>query len=129
MNPIFIGKVEKGKLVLNRPDRFDNYLLTLNGNEVDVIVGKIKKQRTHKENRYYWGVVVYLLSETTGYNDEEMHEALKMMFLKDTSRKIPTLRSTASLTTVEFENYMEKIRMWSAQELNCYIPLPNEVDI
>jgi hypothetical protein len=32
------------------------------------------------------------------------------------------------LNTVEFEGYQDKIRRWAAQELNCYIPLPREVE-
>jgi hypothetical protein len=129
MRPIFFGKAEQGKLVLDRPDRFKEYLLTLEKKEIEVIVGIIKKPRSKKENRYYWGVVINLLSETTGYNEDEMHDALKMLFLKDETREIPTLRSTTLLTTVEFEEYLSKIRTWASQILHCYIPEPNEVEV
>lgn len=128
MNPIFIGKITKGKLHLQDRQKFDNYILGLEG-DVQIVVGKIKKQRSNNENRYYWGVVVKLLSEMTGYTDDEMHDALRMLFLLDRDKTIPTLRSTASLTTVEFENYMTNIREWASREMNCYIPEPNEVEI
>lgn len=128
MNPIFIGKIENSRLVLDNPERFTQYLSTLNKKIVRVIVEKIKKPRTRKENRYYWGVVIKLLCETTGYIDNEMHDALRMLFLRDTDKKIPTLRSTTALTTIEFEEYLEKIRQWAMEKLNCYIPLPNEVE-
>jgi hypothetical protein len=129
MNPIFLGQVKNGILILNAPERYAAYLPTLNGKEVQLSVGSVKKQRTKRENRYYWGVVIRLLSEVTGYNDDEMHDALRMLFLKDTDRTIPVIRSTASLTTLEFENYLEKIRLWAGEKLNCYIPLPNEVEV
>lgn len=128
ISPIFLGDIKNGKLKLQRPDRFDNYLLTLDGLPVEVVISKIKKPRSRKENRYYWGVVIILLCDVTGYSDEEMHEALKIKFLMDNSRAIPTVKSTALLTTIEFENYLDKIRLWAAQELSCIIPSPNEVD-
>ena len=128
MNPIFLGRIDKGKLILPLQDQFDTYLLTLEGLEVEVIVRKPKKPRSKQENRYYWGVVIKLLSEATGYNQDEMHEALRMLFLVDRSDLIPTLKSTAFLTVEEFEEYLSTIRMWASQSLNCYIPLPNEVE-
>jgi len=39
------------------------------------------------------------------------------------------VRSTTSLSTVEWEDYMSKIRMWASSEHECYIPKPNQVDI
>ena len=128
MNPIFFATIKKGKVIFNNVQLFNNYLLSLEGKDVEVVVRKPKKERSNPQNRYYWGVVINLLCETTGYTPEEMHEALKMLFLKDNTRKIPTLRSTTELTTIEFEDFLEGVRVWAASELNCIIPLPNEVD-
>ena len=128
MNPIFLGTVKQGKLSFNNLWQFTGYLKSLGEKNVEIIVRKIIKIRSNNQNRYYWGVVVPLLVNTTGYSTEEMHEALKMLFLKDLTRKIPTLRSTADLTTMEFEDYLGKVRMWAAQELSCVIPEPNEVE-
>jgi len=128
MIPIFLGIVKEGKFHFYARDKFDQYLQTLDGKQVNLIVNLPRKYRSNNENRYYWGVVIKLLSENTGYNENEMHDALRMLFLRDDSKKIPTLRSTTSLSTVEFEDYLMKIRMWSDQELSCFIPLPNEVD-
>ena len=128
MNPIFLGTVKQGKLSFNNLQQFTDYLKSLGEKSVEIIVRKIIRIRSNNQNRYYWGVVVPLLVNATGYTTEEMHEALKMLFLKDLTRKIPTLRSTADLTTTEFEDYLGKVRMWAAQELSCVIPDPNEVD-
>jgi len=128
MNPIFRAVVQKGKVIFDRVGLFNDYLTLLEGKEVDVIVRKHKKNRSNNQNAYYWGVCIKILSEELGYTDDEVHEAMKMLFLQDNLRKIPTLRSTAALSTVEFEEYIEKIRQWAAQELSCIIPLPNEVD-
>jgi hypothetical protein len=41
----------------------------------------------------------------------------------------PTVRSTSDLSTIEFEEYCSKIRMWASKELGVYIPSPNEPDL
>lgn len=90
---------------------------------------KEKVNRTNPQNRYYWGQVVGIPASEIGYTPEELHEAYKWMFLKKSSddhTKPPTVRSTASLTTAEFSEYIEKCRQWCAE--NGYVvPDPSEV--
>ena len=83
------------------------------------------KPRSLKENNYYWGIVLTLLAEATGFTPEEAHDAMRWKFLRK-GQRFETVRSTTGLTTNEFEEYLEKIRLFAAQELNCIIPLPNE---
>lgn len=94
---------------------------------------KYNKVRSNAENRYYHGVVLELLSEYTGYTADEMHDILKAMFLSEKQRlkwdkrkKIQIQKSTSTLTTVQFEKFLEDVRRWAASELGCYIPNPNE---
>ena len=129
MSPIFEAIIKKGKVIFNNVDLFNGFLISLEGKEVEVIVRRRKKSRSMPQNAYYWAVVVKLVSETTGFTDEEAHIALKMMFLQDRTRKIPTLRSTTELSTTEMEFYLENVRHWASTELSCFIPLPNEVDL
>ena len=131
--PKFFGKKVNGKFKFNRGEenRYHAYMHKIKEDaEMFIAMGHKNKAtvRSVQQNRYYWGVVVDLLAAYTGYLPEEMHEALKMLFLKDNTRKIPTLRSTTELTTIEFEDFLEGVRVWAASELNCIIPLPNEVD-
>lgn len=78
-----------------------------------------------KENNYYWGVVLDAIADTTGYTPEEVHDAMRWKFLRVGGR-FERVKSTTSLSTHEFEEYLEKIRMFANQELNCRIPLPRE---
>ena len=129
MIPKFAGVIDKGKLILNNPSMYEDYLKTLVG-EVELTVSKVRKPRSNQENSYYWAVIIEILREHIGYTSEEMHEALKWKFLKRHGEKVyqlPTIRSTTDLSTVEFENYMSEIREWASIEMGCYIPLPNEV--
>jgi hypothetical protein len=128
MFPVFLATIQKGKLVFNNPDAFEKYLLRLNDKSVDVVVRLPRKDRTNPQNRYMWGVVYELLSEFTGYTPSEIHDAMRMLFLQDNLRKIPTLRSTTELTTVEMETYLSQIKQWAAEQ-NLVIPDPNQVEV
>lgn len=92
-----------------------------------------RDQRSGQQNKYYWGVVVKLLSDHTGFTRDEMHECLRGMFLKYQKPMPPNghmatiTQSTTDLDTKEFEDYLEEIRRFAIQELDVEIPLPGEV--
>ena len=81
----------------------------------------VSTSRSNGQNKYYFGVVVDMISEETGNEPEETHELLKMRFLKPMGK-----RNTTELTTQEFKIYIERIQIWAAQTLNIVIPDPNE---
>jgi hypothetical protein len=116
IKPIFYGEIKNGKLELNHPDLFKQYVATLKG-EIQLKIQKKSKYRSLKENNYLHGVVLPLLSEQTGYTTAEMKAVIKWLF---------KIESTAELTTVQFEQKMEEIRRWAAIELSVNIPEPNE---
>jgi hypothetical protein len=96
-----------------------------------VIVEKEKNPRTYQSNKYYWGVVISVLSEELGYDEEDMHNLMREMFLKRRiiikGKEYISVASTASLDTVAFGEYVDKIKRWSASELGIYIPEPESV--
>ena len=128
MKKIFRGKVEKCKVVLHDQRGYDLFVASLNSKDIEITIGRPSKTRSNQENRYYWGVVIKLLSELTGYTNDEIHDAMRMKFLINRDGKVVTLKSTKNLTTIQFEEYMTKIRQWANSELDCYIPEPNEVE-
>lgn len=85
------------------------------------------KRRSLQVNKYYWGVVLQYLHETTGENALLLHELMKEKFIPNVVFLDEYDLSTASLTTEEMWDYIEMIRAWAAGFLNCYIPEPNEV--
>jgi len=116
--PKFKGKIKSGKLILDNPIKYANYIFTLKG-VVEVVVRPWDYTRSVAQNRYYRGIIVPAVVKWTGYTDKEAHCALKFKF---------SIKSTASLTSAEFEEYCENIRRWAALEHNLIIPMPNEVD-
>lgn len=126
------GTVTNGKFQPDDLRQFRMAFYSHEGKRVAVTVSRYNKTRSNNQNRYYWGVVIDVLAHHSeiGYTGQEWHEALKMLFLRvpGDGKKPDTVRSTASLTTAEFEQYNEQIRRWSLETLGCLVPLPNEVE-
>ena len=141
MIPKFLAQLDKKRLTLEAPERAlifhspENvfYYLQRLKNTIEVVIRQPKSLRSLQQNRYYWGVIVEILSQHTGYEPEEVHEMLKSKFLLRFARineeNIPYTLSTTKLSTKEFKEYIEKIQMWAAEELGIILPDPQEIDI
>lgn len=90
-------------------------------------IQKSKSKRSLNQNKYYWGVIVTLFAEHTGYTSNESHQELAGMFLKYDKDGKPFTRSTTELNTKEFEKYAEQCRFFMSQEWGINVPLPNEI--
>lgn len=118
----------------------------IGGDEILVVrIEPEEKKRTQRQNRYLWGVVYkYLVDNDPGYfgNEETerllkgrgiamneiVHEFCKAQFLPPLELSIgggmKITKSTAKLNRQEFNDYVENIRRWAAQELQVFIPDP-----
>ena len=130
-SPVFTGRIENGKLILDSPHRYIVRLSALNGKLVELVIRKRRSQRSPNQNAAYWGIVVEILSNHTGYDKDTMHEALKAKFASRTDEKtgLLVIESTAKMNTVRFNRYYSDIQQWAAEFLGCYIPSPNECDL
>jgi len=129
--PIFAGQIEKGKLVLENPQRYLVHLSKFEGKKVELVLRKRRSKRSDGQNRYYWAVVIEILADHCGYDPEEMHEALKLKFLSDRcvdENGLVKIRSTAALNTDEFIQYTNRVVRFAAQDLGVYIPDPNQFE-
>lgn len=130
-NPLLRARIEGGKVVWQGLDgkRWAAVKTFLEGQEVEISIGKFRKKRSGQQNKYYWSCVVAAIAEAAGYSTaEEAHDALRLHFLlKHQDRGMPTIGSTTDLSTVEFEDYLAKVRQLAAEMFGIYIPLPNEV--
>lgn len=103
-----------------------------------VVISSYKK-RSLPQNAYYHGCVVPMVKDGLrhiGYNEvktnEDAHECLKHLFLKrkmvneNNGDEIVIPGSTAKLTTIEFNTFIDEIIQWASEYLGITIPLPNE---
>ena len=129
--------VKNGRLILHNRRAFDQAISQFrDGAEVEIEVTIRRTTRSQQQNRFYWGVLVHLLSEHTGYTPDEVHEFLKMKFipkrlaLSDHNGEITDEfvigGSTRKMNTVQFGEFMDECRRFAAEALDVYIPDPNE---
>lgn len=131
------GAVKGGKLYLHNRRAFDQQIAQMReGWQLEVYVTRRRATRSLQQNAFYWGVVMQLLSDHTGYTPDEMHEVCKAKFIP---RHLAVSKgngeivgefvlggSTRSLNKNEFSEYVERVRQWAAEDLDVYIPDPNE---
>jgi hypothetical protein len=132
--PIFEGDILSGKLVFQNQTKaaIVRWLRTFKtGTHVDCTIRKHHSKRSNEQNKYYWGVVISILSNHFGYDPEEMHTEMKLMFNPIPSKIDPARSiggSTTKLSTVEFfsdeQSYVERICRWAAEQHGVYIPPP-----
>lgn len=104
-----------------------------------VTISKSKKKRSNLQNAYYHGVVLNEVKEgliNMGFerhllDHESIHEMLKNKFLKkdvanEEGQFITIVQSTASLSTVEFSDFISDIQQWSAEFLGITILDPGQ---
>lgn len=106
-------------------------LLPYKGKILKTTFAEVRKNRSQEQNSYYWGVVISMIAQHTGYytneEKEDIHNELKRIILPRNGRLgIP--KSTSNMNTIEFSDFIEKVRIWATQVLNLYIPNPNEVN-
>lgn len=117
----------------------------IGGDEIMVVrIEPEEKKRSAQQNKYLWGVVYKtIVDNDPGYfvNDavdslrktarlsaaEVVHEFCKARFLPAAdlpSLQITVAPSTAKLPRKEFQDYVESIRRWAADELQVFVPDP-----
>ena len=130
--PIFKASIKNCQLIFEDRDKYNNWIAQLNEeNDLEVIVRKRKKTRSEKQNRYYWGVILKLISEATGEDAEDLHNhfAYKWLINKGKSGRLHSRKSTSQITTIEFKEYLDKIISWGEQYLGITFPEPENVDL
>ena len=126
----FYGQVKNNKLEIDQKHLFLNEIKRFDGKKIVLSLEVYCKQRSNRQNRYYWGVIIPMLAEEFGYSNMETHEALKFQFLRiQTEGKPDTCKSTTSLNISDFEAYLITVREWAHSQWEVQIPLPNEIDL
>lgn len=131
------GRVNAGRLEMRNRQAVQAQLQRMRDGEVRITIERAHATRSAQANRYYWGVVVELLAEHTGYTPDEIHDVLKAKFLP---KKLAVIDgngeikgefviggSSARLNTIEFGEYVMQIRQWALDDLGVAIPEPGDI--
>jgi hypothetical protein len=84
------------------------------GDKVSVSLTNKKPKRTEQQNRYYWGAYLPMIANETGNDIDDLHNLFKGLFLSKAiiqvlGHNVRKLKSTTSLTTGQFKDYIMRI--------------------
>ena len=131
--PKFKGKIVGSRFFPFDPEMYEAWLLQFDGKIVEVLVQEYKKKRSDQQNKYLWACVYKIIGEELGYTPDETHALMGTMFLKDykefKGKRYTVVRSTTSLNTAEFSEYIEKIKDVASMELNLIIPEAEDIQL
>jgi hypothetical protein len=136
---VFLTKAEKSKINWGSDSneiRLAMWLQDREGKPLRITIEEQTKKRSDYQNAYYWGCVLPAVMET--YNKavpekdrldiEDTHELCKREFnfryIETKSGQSKLGRSTASLSTIQFGEYLDRIKHWG-DENGVYIPDPD----
>lgn len=87
-----------------------------------------KPTRSNLQNRYLWGWVYGTICKESWDPDKHyFHSFFGGKYLYDyRGKKQKHIRSTTTLDTQEFAEYVEKIRHFMLHQMSIYIPTPEE---
>lgn len=125
MTPEFRGTAQPdGRIKFDEPRAFRQHVAKYAGKPIRVRVTGITKTRSSQANRYYFGVVLPIIASDLGYTVDEAHEAIAWKFLQegDPDAKLPKRKSTATLTSHEFQDYGSQVIQFAAVELGIVVP-------
>ena len=137
---INLSDPEKPKLdFLSKKSFLDDLKDFTHKDRVWIVVEKYYTKRSLKQNNL---LHLYLseIAKETGMQLEQIKEALKNKFLtvplttkegeimadKSSGEVLERVKGTSELTVVEFIEFTENVRLWSAEFLGIYLPLPEE---
>lgn len=133
----FFSRVTNGKLAEGVSLTLRELITKMEGKNLVITVKEQGKRRSDRQNAFYWGVVIPLIKqlfEDAGttcapedvhcYLKEHVGGMMKVIILPDGSRRA-IVESSTKLTTVQWEDYMEKVRAWAAG-WGVVIALPSE---
>jgi hypothetical protein len=99
---------------------------------LEVFICNHKPCRTANQRKYYFGVIVTILAEHTGFSREEMNEELKLKFNKKSVQRpdgswLVYGGSIENEKVSECERIFEEIRLWAFEYMDLVIPLPTKI--
>lgn len=129
--------VEKRRGLFNLRPLYDWFVSQLDG-LYRIEVRKVRKPRSNDQNGWLWGCIYPMLLDAlidAGWefvSVEQVHEFFKSQMTADkvvnkhTGEVIEFPGSTATMDTVTFSTYCEKLREYALEYLNVEIPDPDK---
>lgn len=129
------GVIQGGVLKIRNRRQLEAAFRRWKDGEVVITIERKHAIRSREASGYYFSVCLKLLSEHTGYTVYELHEWAKMRFIPkhvaitdrngEVKDDLVIGGTTTHLNRVQFYEFIESIRKFSAEELDVMIPDPD----
>lgn len=135
----YLCDVREGKMKIIFRKRFEQELKNLRDGEY-ILLLKRKGKRTDQQRKYYFGVMVIMITaelKRLGNNvdEETVHEWLKVKFNpvyihNEAGEVIDTIGgSTTDLNKEQMSELIDRVIVWVQDNLNLSIPSPTTVEL
>lgn len=119
----------EGKVPIAIKESLQNYFNRHRNKFIELECKEKRKLKSHEQLGYWFGLIVPLFSEVTGYTEKEVHDILKCRaeFYEDKEvegKRFRELKSFADATTTDIMAIVDKTKEW-ADYLNINIPDPD----
>ena len=121
---IFYCEKKNGIVEWGNARLMQKHIDSLPNGKLSVDIKRYRKKRTDNQNSLYW-LWLETISKDTGFHPDELHATFRAMFLTDKTKRIPLVRSTTALNSLEFMSYLNRIEQKSA-ELGIELPNPED---
>jgi hypothetical protein len=113
-------------------DDLKGHLLSRKPGAYQISVTPIRDKTSDQQRRYYRGVILPMISQEAGYDDDSMHEVLiqelaPTIVIKsklDKRRRKKFKKRTNDMDTAEFTQFIEKCRAFALSFYGINIPDP-----
>ena len=138
------GHIEGGKLFIHYRSQFMDAIRCMPDCRVTITVEKVYRKRSTRgengtgQNGYYFGIVCSEYrrgaweTQQRILSIDDAHAELKAncnyveRYVEETGSVCRTINSTADLTTVQFEEYLDRCREFIHEWFGVRVPMPNE---
>ncbi len=132
----FEGVISKGHFPPHIRQSIANVMNSMESKRIRVTIAEAKKQRSGKQNRFYWSQIVpaarnHFFDKGINLSLDETHEVIVKGIWKHTryvtvgGEEVEIRRSSTDTDTKLWEQYADITRAYFAQE-GLQLPLPNE---
>ena len=134
MNKRWKARVECAELWYEDYRTFMDFLgVNFEGKSCWVTVEPERKATSNPQLAYYFGVVVKILSDYTGFGKESMDILLKQKFLSEIREMeghyYLITKSKKDVSTAQFTEFVNDVKQWAFDEFQLIIPDPDEVQL
>lgn len=137
MNHEFYSNVREGKLQTSISRQIGDFLKSMEGKRVRIVLSRAKSQRSEQQNRYLHLLFTIFTDELNELGNEfsmqEVKELCKVKFAlmdvlnEDTGEVIgQRIKGTSEMNKTELNEFFEKVIRWAADSFGIILPYPNE---